>query len=201
MRNCISINLKTDRIIVKIDERAEQEEIIEALKKKLKDLKKLYKDETTPIYVMGKVLKNKEIDQIKEVISEQIDVKIEFESPTELGLISIKKAFSKDILSSETKFYKTSLRSGQRLDFDGSIVILGDINSGAEVFASENIVVLGSIRGLAHAGAKGNLKAFIAAKKIDCPQIRISNVIKEIEDENKNKKYAYVNENLEIVLD
>ena len=201
MRNCVSINLKTDKIVVKIDERAEQEEIIEALKKKMKDLKKLYKDETTPIYVAGKVLKNREIEQVKEIIQEQIDVNVDFESPKELGLISIKKAFSKEIVSSETTFYKSSLRSGQKFEFDGSIVILGDINSGAEVMASENIIVLGSIRGLAHAGAKGNLKAIIAAKKIDCPQIRISNVIKEIEDDNKNKKYAYVNDSLEIVLE
>ena len=173
MKNCITINLKTDKIIVKIDERAERQEIIECLKIKLNDLKKLYKDETTPIYITGKVMKNSEMEEIQNIIKEQIDVIVDFESPKELGLTGIKKVFSREILFSETKFYKGALRSGQKIEFDGSIVILGDVNSGAEVIASENIVVLGNLRGLGHAGAKGNKKAIIAANSIDCPQIRM----------------------------
>ena len=201
MKNCVTINLKTDKIIVRIDERAEQKEIIDALKNKLKDLKKLYKDETTPIFVAGKIMKNKEMEEVQEIIKQEIDVKIDFESPKELGLIGIKKIFSREILSSETKFYKYSLRSGQKIEFDGSVVIIGDVNNGAEVIASENIVILGSLRGLAHAGAKGNTKAIIATNSIECPQIRISNIIKEIEEKEETKKYAYVNETNEIVLE
>jgi len=201
MKNCVTINLKTDKIIVKIDERAEQEEIVESLKGKLKDLKKLYKDETTPIFVVGKVMKNKEMEEIQSIIQSQIDVKVDFESPKELGLIGIKKIFSKEILSSETKFYKGSLRSGQKIEFDGSIVILGDVNSGAEVIASENIVVLGNIRGLAHAGAKGNTKAIIAANSIECPQIRISSIIKEIENNGEIRKYAFVDDSNNLILE
>ena len=123
-----------------------------------------------------------------------------------LGLHGIKRAFSKEIKSSETKFYKSSLRSGQKLEFEGSIVILGDVNAGAEVVASENIVILGSLRGLAHAGAKGNKQGIIAANMIDCPQIRISNKIKEIEKEESEeetiKSYAYISdESDEIILE
>lgn len=203
MKNCITINLKKDEILVKINEKATQEEIIECLKKKMGDLKKLYQDEKTPINVTGKVLKNREMEEVQAVISEILDVKINFESPKILGLHGIKKAFSKEIESSETKFLRGSLRSGQKEEFEGSIVILGDVNGGAEVIASENIVVLGSLRGLAHAGAKGNKEAIIAANQIDCPQIRISNIIKEIErDENdKIKTYAYIDENDEIILE
>ena len=201
MKNCVTINLKPDKIIVKIDDRAEQKEIIEALNKKIKDLKKLYKDETTPIYVVGKIMKNKEMEELQAIIKEEIDVDIEFESPKILGLTGIKKVFSKDIISSETKFYKGALRSGQKIEFEGSIVVLGDVNSGAEVMASENIVILGDLRGLAHAGAKGNTKAIIAANSIECPQIRISNIIKEIEDNSELKKYAFVDENNNIILE
>ena len=52
---------------------------------------------------------------------------------------------------------------------------------GAEVIAEENIIVFGTIRGLAHAGANGNRKAIIVANEIDAPQIRIADIIKEIE--------------------
>lgn len=193
MKNCVLINLKKDEILIRISENAEQIEIIECLRRKLPELRKLYKNEKTPIRVIGKVLKNKEIDQIQEMVTNVIDVQIEFDTPKSLGLSSIRKTFEKEIAVSETKFHRGSLRSGQKLETEGSIVILGDVNSGAEVIASDNIVVLGSLRGLAHAGAKGNKQAIIAAGLIDTVQIRISNIVKEINrDEEPLHKQAYV---------
>lgn len=197
----ISINIKKDKIIIKIKDTIEQEQILKSLKKKLPELKKLYKDEKTPIEVVGKNLKTPEMEEIQKCIQEQIDVKVEFETPKVLGLYGIKKAFNKEIEDSKTKFYKTSLRSGQKIEYEGSIVILGDVNGGAEVVAEDNIVVLGILRGLAHAGAKGNKKAIIAANRIESPQIRISNIIKENEISEENKNYAYVDEKDEIILE
>lgn len=192
-KNCISINLKKNEILIKISEDAEQKDIIYSLKKKLPDLRKLYKDDKTPIKVAGKVLKNKEIDEIQTLIKNQIDVEIDFDMPKSLGLSSIRRAFDREIATSETKFHHGSLRSGQKMETEGSIVIIGDVNSGAEVIASDNIVVLGSLRGLAHAGAKGNKQAIIAAGLLDTVQIRISNIVKEINrDEEPMHKQAYV---------
>ncbi len=202
----IFINLKKDKIIIKIKETATHEQVLEELKRKLSELKKLYKEEKTPIEVVGKTLKTVEMDEIQEIVQGQIDVKIDFETPKTLGLHGIKKAFDKEIEDSTTKFHKGSLRSGQKLEYEGSLVILGDVNGGAEVIAEENIVILGALRGLAHAGAKGNKKAIIAANRIDCPQIRIANIIKEKENseeeqEEGRKRYAYVGENEEIILE
>lgn len=189
----VSINLKKDQILIKLNENAEQENIVEALKKKLPELKKLYKEEKTPIKVTGKVLKNKEIDEIQEIIKDKIDVEIDFDMPKRLGLSSIKKTFERKIAISETKFHRGSLRSGQKLETEGSIIILGDVNSGAEVIASDNIVVLGTLRGLAHAGAKGNKQAIIAAGLFDAVQVRIANIVKEIDrEEEPLHKQAYI---------
>lgn len=99
----------------------------------------------------------------------------------ELGLHTIEKAFNRKIEETVTKVYNGSLRSGNKIEFEGSVVILGDINAGAEVIAEEHIIVLGAIRGLAHAGAKGNKKAIIAANSIEAPQLRIADIVKEIE--------------------
>ena len=81
MNNCISINLKKNEIIIKIAEDAKQEQILNTLRKKLPELKKLYKNEKTPIRVVGKILKNKEIDEIQEIIKDTIEVEIEFDMP------------------------------------------------------------------------------------------------------------------------
>ena len=204
MKECITIQTKKDKVTMKIDMQAEQKQILQELKKKVTELKKLYKEDTTPIFITGKVFKNGEMDQIKEIIKKAIDVEIEFDSPRMLGLHGIKRTFSKDIATSETQFHRGSLRSGQKIEFEGSLVILGDVNGGAEVLAGENIVVLGILRGMAHAGAKGNKEAIIAAASIESPQIRIANIVKEIEKEEfelELKTCAYVDEEKNIVLE
>lgn len=193
-KSCISINLKKDKILIKIDEDSEQKDIVDSLRKKLPELKKFYKEEKNPIKVTGKVLKNKEIYEIQNLIKEAVDVEIDFDMPKSLGLSSIKKTFEREIATSETKFHKGSLRSGQKIETEGSLVVLGDVNSGAEVVASDNIVVLGALRGLAHAGAKGNKQAIIAAGLFDSVQIRIANIVREIvRDEEPMHKQAYIN--------
>lgn len=201
MRN-ISINLRKGENIIKIEENTKQEDILKELTKKLPELKKLYKDEKMPIRVVGKALKNKEMEEIELIIKSYIDVEISFDMPKELGLSSIIKTFNKTVEISETKFYKGSLRSGKKLEVEGSVVILGDVNSGAEVMATENIVVLGNLRGLAHAGAKGNKEAIIAAGKLDAVQLRIANIVKELGKEEvlqPEQVYIHVNEDKIIV--
>lgn len=203
MKNCISIILKKENLIIKIEETAEQHEIMSALRKKMPELKKLYKDDKTPIFVTGKVLKNKEIDEVQELIKKTVDVKVNFDSPRILGLHGIKRTFSKEIATSETKFHRGSLRSGQKIEFEGSLVVLGDVNDGAEVIAGENIIVVGILRGLAHAGAKGNKEAIISAASIEAPQLRIANIVKELEKEDIDtiKTYASLDEKNEIVIE
>ena len=195
MSSTITIQTKKDVVIIKIDEQATQKVILADLKSKLPELKSLYQDATTPILITGKVFKTKEMEQIKEEIQNTLSVEVEFDSPKKLGLHEIKKAFSKEIATSETMFHRGSLRSGQKIEFEGSLVILGDVNAGAEILAGENIVVLGILRGMAHAGAKGNKEAIIAAASIESLQIRIANVVKEInkdEYESEIKTCAYI---------
>lgn len=204
-KSCVEIIFRKDKTIINIDENIDHKKIIDSLKKKISELRKLYQDKDTPILVTGKVLKNREIDEIQNIISEQLNVTVEFDSPKVLGLHGIKKTFNKEIDTSEAKFHKGSLRSGQKIEFEGSLVIIGDINGGAEVVAGENIVILGTLRGLAHAGAKGNKNAIIAAGAIEAPQVRIANKILERERQKLNEKslktFAYLNDKEEIILE
>ncbi len=193
MRSCINVSQKNNLTLIKINEAADFEAIEKSIKHKVTQLKKIYKDSKIPIIVTGKVLKNKEMDIIEHIIKKDLDIEVEFDMPKELGLHNIKKTFEQEISKSETKFHKGSLRSGQKIEEEGSIVIIGDVNAGAQVIAADNIVVLGTLRGLAHAGAKGNKDAIIAAGKLDIVQVRIANIVKEIDrDEEPLHKCAYV---------
>jgi septum site-determining protein MinC len=200
-KGVISIFLKKENILLKIKDNSTKAQIIDELKHKLPELKKFYKEEQTPILVTGKMLKTTEIDEIQALIESEMKVKVSFDSPRTMGLHGIIKDFRKEIATSETKFYKGSLRSGQRIEFEGSVVIIGDVNDGAEIIAEDNIVVLGALRGMAHAGAKGNEQAIIAARIIDSLQIRIGSIIKERSREEISVQaysYAFVNDKNEI---
>lgn len=193
MRSCLNVSQKNNLILIKINEEADFELIEKSIKHKVSQLKKLYKDSKIPITITGKVLKNKEMDIIERIILKELDIEVDFDMPKELGLHNITKTFEQEISTSETRFHRGSLRSGQKIEEDGSIVILGDVNAGAQVIASDNIVVLGTLRGLAHAGAKGNKDAIIAAGKLDIVQIRIANIVKELDrDEEPLHKCAYI---------
>ena len=193
MKNVISVQLKKDETVLKISEDVEQKDIMQTLRKKLPDLRKMYKNEKIPIRVTGKALKNREMDEIQRIIQSIIEVNVDFDTPKSFGLSSIKKTFEQKTIVSETTFHRGSLRSGQKLEVDGSVVILGDVNSGAEVIAADNIIVIGTLRGLAHAGAKGNKEAIIAASTLDVVQLRISNIVMEIDREEENVyEHAYI---------
>ena len=201
--NCINVSQKSNLVIIKINSEANFQDIITQIKKKVLQLKKIYKNEKTPIMVTGKVLKNKEIDEITKIIVENLNVDVDFDMPKELGLSNIKRTFVQEISNSETKFHRGSIRSGQRIEEEGSVVILGDVNSGAEIIAADNIVILGTLRGLAHAGAKGNRKAIIAAGKLDTVQLRIANVVKEInrdEEPLHREAYIYIDEEKKLIV-
>ncbi len=75
-----------------------------------------------------------------------------------------------------TLYIHRTLRSGQSLTSDGNIVIIGDVNPGAEVIAKGDITVWGILGGIAHAGSDGNIHSKIRALKLNAIQIRIGNI-------------------------
>ncbi len=81
MSQVVEIKLKKDELTITLNEKSEYKEILKVLRKKLPELKNLYKDDKTPIFVTGKVLKNKEIEEIRKLIKNEIDVEIDFDSP------------------------------------------------------------------------------------------------------------------------
>ncbi|VBB07866.1 septum formation inhibitor minc [Lucifera butyrica] len=75
-----------------------------------------------------------------------------------------------------------TLRGGQKVIYEGTVVVIGDVNPGAEITAGRDIIVLGACRGRAHAGAYGNRQATITANKLLAGQIRIAGLIARAPD-------------------
>ena len=85
--------------------------------------------------------------------------------------------YYQNVAGNTGEFYKGTLRSGQVLKCDTSIVIIGDVNPGARIVARGNIVILGSLKGNAYAGAAGDESCFVTALDMDPVQVKIGNVI------------------------
>lgn len=78
-------------------------------------------------------------------------------------------------------YVKTTVRSGTEIRHSGSIIIFGDVNAGAELISEGDIIVWGKLKGMAHAGVKGNTKAVVMALHLDATQIRIAGLIARVE--------------------
>lgn len=83
-------------------------------------------------------------------------------------------------------FLKQTLRSGQAISHKGHLVIIGDVNPGAEIMAEGDITIWGALRGMAHAGVGGNINAEIRALKFEPIQLRIAHAIARAPDKLKS---------------
>ena len=88
----------------------------------------------------------------------------------------------------EALFIQKTLRSGNSVNFDGHVVVLGDVNPGAEIIARGNVLVWGKLRGMVHAGAAGDEKAIVCALALSPTQLRIGDKIAISPSDGKKSK-------------
>jgi septum site-determining protein MinC len=101
-----------------------------------------------------------------------------------------------DVAEDSALFITKTLRSGKRIEFPGNVVVLGDVNAGAEIIAEGHVVVWGRVRGMIHAGAKGDRSAVICALDLSATQLRIADEVSAVLKPQKNPQpeVASINE-------
>jgi septum site-determining protein MinC len=161
--------------------------MLNSLLNKLEAGKSFYKGSTINIIANLKKLNEIEIAKLKDVLFEKIQIKdCTFEELTPER--NEKKIFN-GVYEGKTKFIKKTIRGGQLVNYYGNIVIIGDINSGAEVYAGGNIVVLGSVKGHVHAGVGGNRKAFVSAFSLQPEILQIADIVTMAPDDGVKPSY------------
>lgn len=106
------------------------------------------------------------------------------EETTEIEIVELEdsadseelKKYNKETEKLPTLYIHRTLRSGQSISSEGNIVIIGDVNPGAEIIAKGDITVWGILGGIAHAGSDGNTYSRIRALKLNAIQLRIGDV-------------------------
>jgi septum site-determining protein MinC len=135
------------------------------------------------------------LNEIEEDILGEI-LKGRYRMGIRIPLLSKKSLSQHDITGDMgTRFVHATLRSGQRVIYRGNVVILGDVNAGAEVEAGGNIVVMGSLRGTARAGVPDSHEASISAISLQPTQLKIGKIAVRWPDEERHTdepEIAYV---------
>lgn len=168
-------------ISVFLDPQTDFDTLIQEVAVKFRESAKFFQNAKMALSFEGKRLNAEEQRRIAQVITDNSQVEILcILSQDEEEESRYKVAIERKIQNEKAnvgRFYKGTLRSGQVLESEGSIVILGDVNPGAKVIAVGNVIVLGSLKGTACAGITGNERSFIAALEMEPTQLRIGNVL------------------------
>lgn len=203
MKNSVIIKGNKYGIIVVLDDSIPFSELKPDIAKKFEESAKFFGNAQMAVTFEGRTLTKEEEREILEVIAENSEIKIICIVDTDEER---EKLFKKSLdaklneLSNQSgQFYKGTLRSGQVLEAENSLVVLGDVNPGAKIISKGNVVVLGALKGTVSAGAAGNEHAFVAALCMEPMQIRIADVVARSSDDRgkqkeKEAKIAFIDE-------
>ncbi|MCC8028636.1 MAG: septum site-determining protein MinC [Lachnospiraceae bacterium] len=158
--------------------------LLQAVAEKFEDSAKFFKDAKLAVSFEGRELTQEESFRIIEAITEHTDITVICIVDNETAHADLFKqqidTYYESIAGKNGEFYRGSLRSGQDLESESSIVIVGDVHPGARIISRGNIIILGTLQGNARAGAGGNLNCFVAALEMRPAQLQIGDVTARI---------------------
>ncbi len=192
MKNSVVIKGNKYGIIVILDDSLPFEELKQMVAEKFVESAKFFKKASMGISFEGRALSDDEMKELLDIISSNTDINIvcvldssgerEEQFKRALEEQAASEAVSAAISGNDGQFYRGTLRSGQVLESDSSIVILGDVNPGAKVVSSGNVVILGALKGTVYAGVTGNETSVVVALEMTPMQIRIGDIIARCSD-------------------
>lgn len=201
VNNSVIIKGNKFGIIVVLSSDVNFEDLKVQIADKFKESSKFFEKAKMAISFEGRTLTNEEQKDILDIIGKNTDMQIVCVIDNDPKTEELfKKTLEEKLMELENntgQFYKGILRSGAALEFENSVVIIGDVNNGARVVSKGNIIVLGSLKGNAFAGATGNTNSFVVALDMSPTQIRIADTIarspdKPVKDAVKEPKIAFL---------
>ncbi|MCI8374647.1 MAG: septum site-determining protein MinC [Lachnospiraceae bacterium] len=183
-------------LIVILDQKLPFEELKREVADKFRSSAKFFGEAQMAVCFQGRTLTLEEEMSLADTISESCQIQVvsiidenqELEEKMQRA-VEQKDTEPEDLMNlKDGRFYKGTLRSGQVLESETSVIILGDVNPGARVISKGNVIVLGCLKGNVFVGAAGNEAAFVAALSMDPMQIRIGDVIARCSDDATGKK-------------
>lgn len=212
MSNHVIIKGKNDRLVIALNPNINFLDICDILKTKILEAKNFIGNSRMAIEFSGRALTNEEENKLIGIITENSNIVISYifskrtDSEEEMDLENINPL----IEEGKTHFFRGTLRSGSKIESDGNVVVLGDVNPSSIIKARGNVIVLGHLNGTVYAGLGGDDRAFIGAIYFNPIQLTIGmKTITDIQDEildssrvNKKSRFKVARiRNQEIVVE
>ena len=217
MQGIITFKGKEKGLEIYLDEKSTYPVLREELMEKLKKNQGFFKDSETRVIIRGKKLSDAQRKELRRVFSmdygirdvlygDEADMMRETELKIEKPAAAPARPAEKDEYTDEVElvsgayfdaqsiFINNTVRSGQRIECEGDIVVIGDVNPGAEIIAGGSIAVFGRLRGLAHAGCSGRKDVCVAAVNMCPKQLRLSGRVVTFPNEREEVAGAEVAE-------
>lgn len=190
MSNYVILKGKKDRLSIHLNNEVDFLAIRDGLVEKIREARNFIGKGQMAIEFTNRKLSELEENVLIDLIKVNSDLNITYvfsENSDEPEKIKFIKSVTEEGL---TKFYRGTLRSGNKLEYDGNIVVIGDVNPGAIIRARGTVIVLGFLNGTVYAGQDGDRDAFVGATHMNPIQLVIGHTVaepmqKKILDTNK----------------
>ena len=180
VKNSVILKSFSSGISVIMDETTPYEQLLKDIEQKFKEADSFFKNASVAISLEGRILNEQEEREILNVITQSSRLNVlclmgrdEEKNIKFLG-IQNNLTFQKD--ENCGQFYRGTLKDGQSIETEHSIVILGDVCEGCSVYSAKDIVVLGSLLGEVYAGAAGSNNHFVVALDMNPEKLRIGDL-------------------------
>lgn len=183
MKNSVIIKSFQHGISLHLPQDDSMDEILEKIAIKFKESAAFFKDAKMVLSIDGRSLSDEEEKQVIDAIESNSEIKILCligkDAETENQILKALEQYQNIATDKEAQnlgqFYKGSLKNGQVLETDSSIIILGDVNPGANVISKKDIIIIGGLYGNAYAGGNGESGHYIIALDISAECIKVDN--------------------------
>lgn len=179
MKNAVIIKSFPNGLSIFLDSELPFSQLLEEIAMKFRESANFFKDASMVLSFEGRELSDWEERQIADTISANSRLNIvcimgKDEETDKTYVRALQQlSFHQEVLENAGQFYKGTLKDGQILETENSIIVLGDVYPGACVISSKDIVVLGGLFGQAYAGGNGEEGHFVVALEMSPEKLKI----------------------------
>lgn len=180
MKNSVIIKSFQNGIVLYLDPELPFESVLADIEDKFRESSSFFKDAKMALSIKGRNLSEDEEQMVLEAISRNSLLRIiclvgEDDDTNQHFVKALQQTDSEqnDSSSSDGQFYRGTLKNGEILETESSIVILGDVYPGCAIISARDIIVLGGLFGEAYAGGNGNPGHYVAALEMSPEKLKI----------------------------
>ncbi|MCZ2258410.1 septum site-determining protein MinC [Sporosarcina sp. G11-34] len=198
----VTIKGTKDGLVLRLDDKCAYSDLLTELREKVAEdgLEGLSE---VQVHIGNRYCNEEDLKEIMNVIHNSPNLRV---SKIQSDVVTMEEC-NRRIVENQSETYIGIVRSGQVIEAEGDLVVIGDVNPNGRVTAGGSVYVLGRLKGIAHAGANGNKQAVIAASWLEATHLMIADKIELMTDEltilseHPEMECAYLHTNGFIVID